>query len=118
MANPKSGSARTGAELVVQTLEARGVEYVFGIPGAKIDTVFNALVDSSIRTVVCRHEQNAAFIAGGIGRLTGRAGIAIVPEGRRLLTDLTVEDNIRVASYALSREQASAGRDRVLELFP
>jgi branched-chain amino acid transport system ATP-binding protein len=47
-----------------------------------------------------------------------RAGIAIVPEGRRLLTDLTVEDNIRVASYALSREQASAGRERVLELFP
>jgi branched-chain amino acid transport system ATP-binding protein len=57
--------------------------------------------------------------------LTGRrpervrqAGVAIVPEGRRLLGDLTVEDNLRVASYALSREQAQAGRDRVLELFP
>jgi len=57
--------------------------------------------------------------------LTGRrperirqAGVAIVPEGRRLLTDLTVEDNLRVASYALSREQAQAGRSRVLELFP
>jgi branched-chain amino acid transport system ATP-binding protein len=57
--------------------------------------------------------------------LTGRrpervrqAGVAIVPEGRRLLPDLTVEDNLRVASYALSREQAQAGRDRVLELFP
>jgi len=47
-----------------------------------------------------------------------RAGIAIVPEGRRLLSDLTVEDNIRVASYALSREDALAGRERVLELFP
>ena len=81
MADPKTGPARTGAELVVQTLEARGVEYVFGIPGAKIDTVFNALVDSRIKTVVCRHEQNAAFIAGGIGRLTGRAGIAIATSG-------------------------------------
>jgi branched-chain amino acid transport system ATP-binding protein len=57
--------------------------------------------------------------------LTGRrperirqAGVAIVPEGRRLLPDLTVEDNLRVASYALSREQAQAGRGRVLELFP
>jgi branched-chain amino acid transport system ATP-binding protein len=57
--------------------------------------------------------------------LTGRrperirqAGVAIVPEGRRLLPDLTVEDNLRVASYALSRDQAQAGRDRVLELFP
>jgi branched-chain amino acid transport system ATP-binding protein len=47
-----------------------------------------------------------------------RAGIAIVPEGRRLLPGLTVEDNIRVASYALSREQARTGRTRVLELFP
>ena len=41
-----------------------------------------------------------------------------MPEGRRLLPDLTVEDNLRVASYALTREQAQAGRDRVLELFP
>jgi len=46
------------------------------------------------------------------------AGIAIVPEGRRLLPDLTVEDNIRVATYALPRDQAQAGRERVLELFP
>ncbi len=72
---------KTGAELVVRTLEARGVEYVFGVPGAKIDTVFNALVDSNIKTVVCRHEQNAAFIAGGIGRMTGRAGVAIATSG-------------------------------------
>ncbi len=57
--------------------------------------------------------------------LTGRrperirqAGVAIVPEGRRLLPDLTVTDNLRVASYALTRQQAQAGRDRVLELFP
>ncbi len=47
-----------------------------------------------------------------------RAGIAIVPEGRRLLSDLTVEDNIRVATYALSSEQARTGRKRALELFP
>jgi branched-chain amino acid transport system ATP-binding protein len=57
--------------------------------------------------------------------LTGRrperirqAGVAIVPEGRRLLPDLTVEDNLRVASYALTSEQAQAGRKQVLELFP
>ncbi len=47
-----------------------------------------------------------------------QAGVAIVPEGRRLLPDLTVEDNLRVASYALTKEQAQSGRDRVLELFP
>jgi branched-chain amino acid transport system ATP-binding protein len=50
--------------------------------------------------------------------LVRRAGVAIVPEGRRLLPDLTVEDNIKVAAYSLSSEAARAGRDRVLELFP
>jgi branched-chain amino acid transport system ATP-binding protein len=47
-----------------------------------------------------------------------RAGIAIVPEGRRLLPDLTVEDNLGIATYALLREQAKAGRAQALELFP
>jgi branched-chain amino acid transport system ATP-binding protein len=47
-----------------------------------------------------------------------QAGIAIVPEGRRLLPDLSVEDNIGVATYALPREQARAGRAWALELFP
>jgi branched-chain amino acid transport system ATP-binding protein len=47
-----------------------------------------------------------------------RAGIAIVPEGRRLLPALTVEDNLRVATYALSKEEAAAGRAWALELFP
>jgi branched-chain amino acid transport system ATP-binding protein len=46
------------------------------------------------------------------------AGVAIVPEGRRLLPDLTVEENIRVAMYALSRDAGAAGRARALELFP
>jgi branched-chain amino acid transport system ATP-binding protein len=50
--------------------------------------------------------------------LIRRAGVAIVPEGRRLLPDLTVEDNIRVAAYALPGAQAKAGRARALELFP
>jgi len=74
-------STQTGADLVVRALEAQGVTHVFGVPGAKIDAVFDALVDSKIKTVVCRHEQNAAFIAGGIGRMTGRAGVAIATSG-------------------------------------
>ena len=46
-----------------ETLEARGVTHVFGIPGAKVDSLFIALLDSSIELVLCRHEQNAAFMA-------------------------------------------------------
>ena len=73
--------AQTGAELVVRTLEAQGVTHVLGVSGARIDTVFNALADSKIKTVVCRHEQNAAFIAGGIGRMTGKAGVTLTTSG-------------------------------------
>src|ERR1700749_4656359 len=76
-----SNTAKSGAHIVVETLEHHGVKYVFGIPGAKIDKVFDTLKSSSIKTVVCRHEQNAAFIAGGIGRLTGKAGVAIATSG-------------------------------------
>ena len=73
--------AKTGADVIVETLEARGIKHVFGVSGAKIDKVFDRLLDSSIQTVVCRHEQNAAFIAGGIGRMTGKAGVALVTSG-------------------------------------
>jgi branched-chain amino acid transport system ATP-binding protein len=47
-----------------------------------------------------------------------RAGVAVVPEGRRLLSDLTVEDNLQVATYSLARDEAKAGRAYALELFP
>ncbi len=47
-----------------------------------------------------------------------RAGVAIVPEGRRLLPELTVEDNMRVATYSLSRADAREGIKHTLELFP
>jgi branched-chain amino acid transport system ATP-binding protein len=57
--------------------------------------------------------------------LTGRrperirkAGVAVVPEGRRLLSDLSVEDNLHVATYALSKADAQAGMAYALELFP
>jgi branched-chain amino acid transport system ATP-binding protein len=46
------------------------------------------------------------------------AGVAVVPEGRRLLPDLTVEENMRVATYALGREEAKSGIEYAIELFP
>ncbi len=47
-----------------------------------------------------------------------QAGVAVVPEGRRLLPDLTVAENMRVATFALSREAAASGVDYALGLFP
>src|SRR5262252_2010917 len=69
---------------------------------------------------VLRSSAGSVFLAGRdfAGRRPERirrAGIAIVPEGRRLFPELIVEDNIGVATYALFREQARAGRARALE---
>ncbi len=72
---------KTGAILLVQCLEAQGVEFIFGVPGAKIDSVYDALNDSSIRLIHCRHEQNAAFMAASYGRITGKPGVVLVTSG-------------------------------------
>ncbi|WP_214323897.1 acetolactate synthase large subunit [Nonomuraea sediminis] len=64
------------ARLLVRALEAEGVEYVFGIPGEENIHFVDALNDSSIRYVLVRHEQGAAFMAEMYGRLTGKAGVA------------------------------------------
>ncbi|WP_215193108.1 acetolactate synthase AlsS [Exiguobacterium sp. s95] len=72
---------KTGADLVVDTLIEQGVEYIFGIPGAKIDSVFNVLQDRGPELIVARHEQNAAFMAQAIGRLTDKPGVVLVTSG-------------------------------------
>jgi branched-chain amino acid transport system ATP-binding protein len=59
-----------------------------------------------------------ADYAGRRPELIRRAGIAVVPEGRRLLGELSVEDNLRVATFSLPKAQARAGSERALELFP
>src|ERR1700690_3745108 len=103
----------TGPDIVVRTLEAHKVNWVFGVPGAKIDKVFDTLVDSSIKTIVCRHEQNAAFIAGGIGRITGKAGVALVTSGpgvSNLVTGLATANSEGDPIVALGGAVAVADR--------
>ncbi|MET8406342.1 thiamine pyrophosphate-binding protein [Streptomyces sp900116325] len=61
------------AQQAIQTLTTHGVRYVFGVPGAKIDAVYDALADGGPQLVVCRHEQNAALMAAAVGRLSSVA---------------------------------------------
>lgn len=77
----KSLEKSRGAELVVDCLAEQGVTHVFGIPGAKIDAVFDALQDKGPEIIVVRHEQNAAFMAQAVGRLTGKPGVVLVTSG-------------------------------------
>ena len=86
MTQPATGPAiqpatRTGAQLVVDTLDALGVECVFGYPGGAIMPVYDALPHGSVRHILVRHEQAAAFAADAYGRATGRAGVCLATSG-------------------------------------
>jgi len=98
------------AQRIVDVLTAYEVPYVFGVPGAKIDAVYDALADGGPELVVCRHEQNAAFIAGAIGRLTGTPGVVLVTSGpgttnlaTGLLTANTEQDPVVALCGAVGR---------------
>ena len=78
--DPGTG-ASTGAQLLVECLEAEGVEYIFGLPGEQTVPVMDELRDSSIEFVTVRHEQGAAFMADVYGRLTGKPGVCLATLG-------------------------------------
>ncbi|RST84472.1 thiamine pyrophosphate-binding protein [Aquibium carbonis] len=72
---------KTGGQLIVDALEANGVETVFCVPGESYLAVLDALHDSAIRTIVCRQEGGAAMMADCAGRLTGKPGVCFVTRG-------------------------------------
>lgn len=75
-----------GADIVTDSLVNHGVDLVFGIPGAKIDRLFETLEHPAEgqrvpKLVVARHEQNAAFMAQAFARITGKTGVVIATSG-------------------------------------
>ena len=71
----------TGAEIVIKELEGLGVEYIFGYPGGAVIPLFDALVNSSIKLILTRHEQGATHMADGYARSTGKPGVVLVTSG-------------------------------------
>lgn len=80
-----AGKQRYGANVILESLINHGVNYVFGIPGAKIDRLFEVLEHSDDpkkpQLIIARHEQGAAFMASGIGRITGKPGVVMTTSG-------------------------------------
>ena len=70
-----------GADAIVKCLEKEGVEYVFGYPGVAITPFFNSILDTDIKTILVRQEQNAAHEASGYARITGKVGVAVATSG-------------------------------------
>jgi len=71
----------SGAQILIKSLEAQGVDVVFGIPGGTIMPAYDPLLESSIRHILCRHEQGAGHAASGYAWVTGRAGVCFATSG-------------------------------------
>lgn len=70
-----------GSDAIVKSLENEGVKYVFGYPGVAICPFYNSILDSDIKTILIRTEQNAAHAASGYARTTGEVGVCAVTSG-------------------------------------
>ena len=69
------------ADAIVKCLEAEGVEYVFGYPGVAICPFYDSILNTNIKTILVRQEQNAAHEASGYARISGKVGVAVVTSG-------------------------------------
>jgi acetolactate synthase-1/2/3 large subunit len=113
----------TCGEVLVQLLEAYGVEQVFGIPGVHTVELYRGLARSSIRHVTPRHEQGAGFMADGYARVSGKPGVCFIITGPGMTNIATAmgqayADSIPmlVISSVQSRSQLGGGRGKLHEL--
>lgn len=76
------GKTMTGAQAIIASLEAEGVDTLFGYPGGQAIKIYDALYDSTkIRHILARHEQGAVHEADGYARATGKVGVVLVTSG-------------------------------------
>jgi acetolactate synthase I/II/III large subunit len=71
----------SGAQIIIESLIAEGVDVIFGYPGGAILPTYDALLDSKIKHILVRHEQGASHMAEGYARVSGRPGVVMVTSG-------------------------------------
>lgn len=87
--------------MVVRSLEAEGVEFVFGIPGGAVIPLYDALVDARFKVVLTRHEQAACHAADGYARASGKTGVCIATSGPGAMNLVTGLANAQMDSVPL-----------------
>ncbi|MFC7393923.1 acetolactate synthase large subunit [Scopulibacillus cellulosilyticus] len=101
------------ADLLIRCLENEGVKYMFGVPGEENLDVMDALLSSNIEFITTRHETGAAFMAGIMGRLTGKPGVCLStlgPGATNMLTGVADGNMDRTPLVAITGQ---AGLDRL-----
>ncbi len=97
------------SDLFVKQLEEEGVEYIFGLPGEENLDFLESLRTSSIKVIITRHEQAAAFMAATYGRLTGKAGVCfstLGPGALNLITGIAHAELIGAPLVSISGQKA------------
>ena len=102
----------TAAQLMVKCLENEGVSVVFGLPGEENIRFIQALAASSIRYILTRHEQGAAFMAEMYGRVTGRAAVVSATLGPGAINMQLGVADATTNSTPLVAISAQVGQDR------
>jgi len=69
------------SELIVRYLERLGIDHIFGMPGAHVLPIYDRLHDSGVKSILVKHEQGAAFMAGGLARVSHRPAACIATAG-------------------------------------
>ncbi len=91
----------TVGENLVKGLKARGVEVVFGIPGAHTIQLYRGLAGSGVRHITARHEGSAVFMADGYARVSGKPGVAFIITGPGLTNALTAMGQAKADSVPM-----------------
>jgi acetolactate synthase I/II/III large subunit len=115
-----NGTEMTGATSLVKSLEAAGVEVMFGLPGGAILPAYDPIYDSTIRHILVRHEQGAGHAATGYAQVTGRAGVCIATSGpgaTNLVTPLmdAAMDSVPLVAITGQVPSAAIGTDAFQE---
>ena len=110
----------SGAEILLKSIEAEGVDTIFGYPGGMALPIYDALYDSGIRHILGRHEQGVAHAADGYARATGRPGVCLATSGpcaTNLVTGLAnaFMDSIPIVAITGQVTRPSLGRDSFQE---
>ena len=115
-----NGTTMSGATSLVKSLEAAGVDVMFGLPGGAILPAYDPIYDSTIRHILVRHEQGAGHAATGYAQVTGRAGVCIATSGpgaTNLVTPLmdAQMDSVPVVAITGQVPSAAIGTDAFQE---
>ncbi|MDD1712164.1 MAG: biosynthetic-type acetolactate synthase large subunit [Methanoregulaceae archaeon] len=72
---------KTGAKILIESLQREGVETIFGYPGGVVLPIYDELYNSPVRHILVRHEQAAAHAADGFARASGHVGVCLATSG-------------------------------------